>query len=319
MSLSSQESEGMKSKLKNIPLLTWLVRLLRLPNRFTELSSRFDRLEAEQRSALGERRADLDEVRGQISTLARDLEQIHLALKERAGTLNIDQIKAVSKMEFSSETYMYFAFENKFRGAKADILKSQGQYIPFIQDAKKTAGNLPLLDVGCGRGEFLKLLKEQGISAKGIDSTKSMVDACHEQGLIAVQDDLLHFLKSVGENSLLGLTAFQVVEHLPVDYLIEFIKAARRRIADGGVIILETVNPDSLSSLKNFYLDLTHQNPIPPTTLKFVVESAGFKNVAVRYTSEIAEESKLKGTDPNIQKLNQLLFGPQDYAVIGWK
>lgn len=317
--LSSSESAGVKARLKSIPLITWLVRLLRLPSRFVELSSRFDRLESEQRAILASANKDVDEVRSQTASIARDLEMLHHALKERAGQLNIDTVKDIANREFSSETYLYFAFENKFRGDKADILKSQSQYVSYIKEAQRQAGSGPLLDVGCGRGEFLKLLRDNAVSAKGIDATKSMVDACLQQGLSAVHDDLLHFLKSVEDNSLLGITAFQVVEHLPVDYLIEFIKAARRKIAPGGILILETVNPDSLTSLKNFYTDLTHKNPIPSATLRFLVESVGFKSAEVRFTSDIPEASKLQGKDPNIQKLNQLLFGPQDYAVIGWK
>ncbi len=318
-SLDAPESSGMKSKIKSIPFLTWLVRLVKLPARFNELSSRFDRLAEEQQRSLKEAKDSVDEVKSQIAYMTRDLEMLHHTLKEKAGLLKPEMVKEIADREFSSETYMYFAFENKYRGAKEEILKNQTQYVQIIEDTQKKSNGKFLLDVGCGRGEFLKLLRDHKIAAKGIDITQSMIDACKEEGLDAVRNDLLSYLKSIEENSLLGITAFQVVEHLPVDYLLEFIKAARSRIAPGGVLILETVNPDSLSSLKNFYLDLTHQNPIPSLTLKFLCENFGYKNVSVRFASEVPSASKLAGSDPNIQKLNQLLFGPQDYAVIGWK
>lgn len=320
-SLSSSESGGLKSSLKNVPvlsgILTWMIRMIRMPGRFTELSSRFDRLEADLRLALRDGKANTEEAKSQIAYLTRDLEMLHHALKEKAGLNQTETVKAIANHDFSSETYLYFAFENKFRGAREEILKTQMQYIKIIEDARKVSKGEYVLDAGCGRGEFLKLLRDHGIAAKGADSTPSMIEACRQEKLDAVVSDLLAYLKNVAEGTLLGITAFQVVEHLPVEYLIEFIKAARSKLAPGGVLILETVNPDSLSSFKNFYLDLTHQNPIPSATLKFLVENAGFKDAEIKFTSEIPASSKLQGSDPNILKLNQLLFGPQDYAVVG--
>jgi O-antigen chain-terminating methyltransferase len=144
------------------------------------------------------------------------------------------------------------------------------------------------------------------IPAKGVDITKSMIETCHEKGLDAVHGDTLQYLNTLKDDCLVGMTAFQVVEHVPTDYLVRMIKTAFRKIAPGGVLILETVNSDSLNSLRNFYLDLTHRNPIPPATLKFVAEYAGFKDVRLHYSSLVAEESRLQGGDDNTRKLNDL-------------
>ena len=173
--------------------------------------------------------------------------------------------------------------------------------------------------MGCGRGEFLKLLKEHEIPARGVDPERSMVAVCQKQRIGVILGDALKYLRTLPNDSLIGATAFQVVEHLPTGYLIEFVKAARTKTASEEIIILETVNSNSLARLMNFYLDFTHKNPIPSQTLKFLVEAAGYREVSVLYSSPIPDNLKLQGSDDNTQKLNRLLFGPQDYAVIGKK
>ena len=152
-----------------------------------------------------------------------------------------------------------------------------------ILKARSAAKDSFVLDIGCGRGEFLKLLKEKNISARGIDNTPSMIESCKQDGLNAELTDALGFLRNIKDSTLNGVTAFQVVEHLPADYLVELVRTAHGKIAPGGVIVLETVNPGSVSSLQNFYLDLTHRNPIPSETLKFLAESAGFREVTVHF------------------------------------
>lgn len=301
-------------------LITWLYRLLYLPSRhhelnhlYWQLSGRVNALDARLLEAF----TTADNLRGQTATLSRDIEMLREELKKKAGLSAKETVKELAKIELSSESYLYFAFENSFRGSKEAIREIQKGYLEPIRKAKEDSKGGFLLDVGCGRGEFLKLLKENGIPARGVDGTKSMIDACGEQGVEAVFGDALDYLRSVPNDSLLGVTAFQVVEHLPTDYLTELVKAARAKTAPGGVIILETVNSNSVSSLRTFYLDLTHKNPIPPETLKFLVENAGYRDVSIRYSSPIPDNLKLQGPDDNTKKLNDLLFGPQDYAVIG--
>ena len=261
----------------------------------------------------------IEELRSQNAHLTRDLELLREALKEKVGLPTTESLKKIAENGFSSETYQYFAFENQFRGNKEAVLSAQNQYLPFIQQASLNSKGDYFLDVGCGRGEFIDLLSINNIQTRGIDLTLSMVEHCKNKGQQVVQRDVLEYLKEVGEGSLIGISAFQVIEHLSPDYLIEFIKTAFDKIKKNGVFILETVNPNSFTSLKNFYLDLTHKNPIPPLTLKFILENSGFKKINIQYSSFIPESEKLQGKDKNTLKLNDLLFGPQDYAGIGWR
>ena len=307
----------LKNIVKNIPVLSSAARrlygLLKAPPRIEALMARLD--EAERRLRSG---AD-QELKGRVAALARDLEMLHQALKDKAGISPENTVKELAGGELSLDTHFYLAFENRFRGPQEGVTKMQSQYLPDIEKAAQQSKGEYLLDVGCGRGEFLKLVEGYGIRAKGVDITQAMVEECRRKGLSAEHGDTLKYLESVRSDSLIGVTAFQVVEHVTHDYLVEFIKAAFSKTAPGGVIILETVNSDSLNSLRNFYLDLTHRNPIPAGTLQFLVEYAGFRDVRVHYSSPVPPESRLSGNDDNTRKLNDLLFGPQDYAIIGWK
>jgi O-antigen chain-terminating methyltransferase len=140
-----------------------------------------------------------------------------------------------------------------------------------------------------------------------------------QKGLQVEKADGLSLLNSISDESLCALTAFQVVEHLTPDQIWQFVQTALIKLKPGGVIILETVNPDSLFALKNFYLDLSHQKPVASPTLQFLLEAAGFKEVKVKFSSSVPEEIQLKGHDEATNKINDLLFGYQDYAVLGWR
>ncbi len=254
-----------------------------------------------------------------INFISRKIELLSYELKKRAE-IDINQsIKEIANKDFSPESYTYFAFENTFRGSRDTIKKRQLEYLHHIKTAYQKSKGSYHLDLGCGRGEFLEILYENNIPAKGVDINEENIIICSEFALNAELTDALSYLKTVKNNSLIGITAFQVVEHLNTEYLIELIKASFQKIKDGGVLILETVNPYSLYSLRNFFLDLTHRNPIPCDTLKFLVEASGFINVEVKFSSPVSDEIKLEGDDENTRKLNKILFGFQDFAIIGWK
>lgn len=214
---------------------------------------------------------------------------------------------------------IYFDFETEFRGPTEEIKKRLSAYVPYVKSAvQKTKGTF-LLDIGCGRGELLDLLSELGVPCKGIDQSVRQVTFCVDKGLPAQVADALEFIKTVPNDSLIGVTAIQVAEHLSPEYLIEMIRASFKKIKGGGLLLLETVNPESLFSLQKFYLDFTHRNPIPSNTLKFLLESTGFKDVQVSYSSPVPEILKFKGFDAMTDRLNEIIYGFQDYAVIGIK
>lgn len=220
--------------------------------------------------------------------------------------------------EFTDIELFYNLFEQQFRGSEELIKQRQSIYIPDVKKAYLSCGGF-VLDFGCGRGEFLELCKEAGIPAKGVDINESMAKRSLDKGLDVEITDGFNYLSSLPDESICAFTAFQVVEHLTQQQLWQLVQTALVKLKPGGVIILETVNVESLFSLKNFYLDLTHKKPIPPQTLRFLLEIVGFKNIDIVFSSFVPDEMKLSGSDENVNKLNSLLFGAQDYAVKGWR
>lgn len=221
------------------------------------------------------------------------------------------------------EDWRYAGFENRFRGYEEDIRRQQARYVSlFRKDGV-------VLDLGCGRGEFLELLRENGIKGEGVDLNGQMVDICLDKGLACEQGDLFEKLAWKDNGSLAGVFSSQVIEHLPPAYLKRLVETAFLKLEPGGVIVLETVNPTSVFALVQiFFLDLSHQKPIHPQTLGFLLESAGYDDVKTLFSDPLGEEKlrPLPGVDEtaallnaNIDALNRLLYGPPNYAAVGRK
>jgi len=206
---------------------------------------------------------------------------------------------------------VYSLFEERFRGDPKAIAESQRFYVSLLRGAPG-----PVLDAGCGRGEFLGLLKEEGIPASGVESNPISVRLCREAGLEVASGDAGTTLAAAAPGSLGAVVAFQVVEHWPAGQIFAFLAAARRALSPGGILIAETVNTDSLSALRAFFLDPTHVRPVPPAAFGFLAEAAGFADVRIEYRSPLPPEERLAERSENDARLNRLLFGPQDYAVI---
>lgn len=218
----------------------------------------------------------------------------------------------------------YFSFEALMRGSREEIAARQAGYLEHFE------GLDDILDAGCGRGEFLVLLRQAGKRARGADMDPDMIDQCRAEGLEVIQDDVINYLSGLDADSLGGVFSAQLVEHLPPPRLLAFLAACARAIRPGGTIILETINPTSLSALRHYFADLTHAQPLVPETLAFLVESAGFRDVRVELASPVADAGRLAhvpfgsavpaearaASDRNVDLLNALLFAPQDYAVI---
>jgi 2-polyprenyl-3-methyl-5-hydroxy-6-metoxy-1,4-benzoquinol methylase len=219
----------------------------------------------------------------------------------------------------------YFDFENRFRGTRTLIKERQQFYIPMIE------GKRNVIDLGCGRGEFLELLAEHHISAHGVDISQEFVDWCNFKGLSAEHGDAIDYVLSLPDESIDGITGMQIAEHLTFDRLMLLCRAAYSKLTEGGVLILETPNPACLTVYASaFYIDPTHNKPIHFELLRYIVEKSGFKNVKVVFT----EGSKVNCSIPFIESdairnlsqvndaiigLNQLLYGSQDYAVVAIK
>ena len=243
-----------------------------------------------------------------------------LSVLEEPKTPSSAQLKEILE---PLEDWRYVGFENRFRGNEEDVKKQQESYLPYFKNKGK------VLDLGCGRGEFLELLKKNGIESEGLDVNQQMVDICHEKGLCCQKGDILEKLAEKEDNSLSGIFSSQVIEHLLPSYLKRLLELAYIKLAPLSHIVLETINPTSVFSLVQIYfLDISHEKPLHPQALKFLMESVGFEDVEIKYSKPMEEEKlrELPGADEtisimnqNIDKLNRLLYSPPNYAVIGKK
>jgi O-antigen chain-terminating methyltransferase len=188
----------------------------------------------------------------------------------------------------------------------------------------------PVLDLGCGRGEFLELLRGAGIEARGVEGNANGVRECRGKGLDVVQGDLLDLLRSQAAGSLGGVFAAQVAEHLPPPALAALLAEAHRALRNGGLLLLETINPASALAFHDVFIrDLTHERPLHPDTLRFLAAAAGFGDVRIEMRSPVPADVRLdllpgsglpppviKVLNENVERLNALLFAPLDYALV---
>ncbi len=304
--------------------------LVGFAQRIDRLADAKDRLYA----SLGNRRSDLI-----LESMDKRLETVRLGIgkaKERleglATALALARAERAVPPGLEAPTperlpeAHYVAFEECFRGSSAELRRKLSDYVPYFR------GSAPVLDVGCGRGEFLELLREAGVEGHGVDGNAEMIGRCRERGLSAEVGDAIEFVARQEGASLGGIFAAQLVEHLPPRLLSKFLESCHRALRPGGRLVLETVNPRSLIALvEAFYRDLTHEKPLHPETLAFALRAAGFRDVELRYSSPVPERSRLlpmteaeagKGAstlNQNFEKLNAFLFGDQDYAAIADK
>ena len=219
----------------------------------------------------------------------------------------------------------YFRFEELYRGDEALIAHRQKEYLEFFR------GRENVVDIGCGRGEFLELLRENGISAKGVELGTDQYLLCREKALEVAQQDLFSYLESLPDESLGGLFSAQVIEHLTASDQLRFVSLAYRKTRPGSPVVFETINAQCVFAvMRNFFIDPTHIRPVHPETLKFAMESANFHDVELRFSSPMTERQipslKLNGDTPQLAEfnramegLNELIYGFMDYAAIGWR
>lgn len=211
----------------------------------------------------------------------------------------------------------YMAFENKYRGSTESIQARQSAYLPYVLSLKASYPELKALDLGCGRGEWLELLKKEGIDASGVDLDEVMLASCRQHKLNVKHQDALGALRECSDGSLQMITGFQIVEHLPFNQLIALCKEAFRALSPGGLLILETPNSENIHvASSTFYLDPTHGSPLPAKLLTFLLEFSGFsKSVQIGLNPDINIDS-----NSHVSLQQVLLSGvSRDYAVIGQK
>jgi O-antigen chain-terminating methyltransferase len=216
---------------------------------------------------------------------------------------------------------LYAALQDEFRGSRQEIKDGLSVYLPKLTEAGIGSESMPILDVGCGRGEWLELLREHQLHATGIDLNRVVLAICRDRGLPVLEAEAVEHLRSLPEASLGGVTAFHVVEHLALPQLLDLLDAARRALKPGGVAIFETPNPNNVFvGSRNFYLDPTHHHPIPPLLGRFLAEARGFERVEILELHPCPVEHVDTRTAGDVAaRFNECFYGPQDYAIIGWK
>jgi len=232
---------------------------------------------------------------------------------------------------------LYRGFEDRFRGSIDEIREKQRVHVPVF------AGASDVLDIGCGRGEFLSLLKEHRIAARGIDADAGMVADARKRGLDVVQADALAYLESLPDASLGGAMASQVIEHFEPSYLIRLLPIILTKLRPAAPLVLETINPACWLAFFSSYLrDFTHVWPVHPETLQYLLQASGFVRVEIKYSEQAPDSVRMRAVDPasltgldpatsralttlataynaNASILNSLLFTYMDYAAIGYR
>jgi len=210
----------------------------------------------------------------------------------------------------------YRDFEDRFRGSLQDIRLRLEQYVEFLNPILSVYPKGSIVDLGCGRGEWLELTQELGFTSCGVDLDEGMLSACKDKGLNAVRGQALEYLSSLEDDSQAVVSAFHVVEHIPFDELRRWVSEALRVLKPGGLLIFETPNPESIAvATVNFYLDPTHLRPIPPNLLSFVLENSGFARVKTLRL----QEPKSLATSQALSFWNVVHSVSPDYSVIGQK
>jgi SAM-dependent methyltransferase len=240
--------------------------------------------------------------RERAERLLRETEERLLRLERRGGATAAPA--TVATQPRADALPDYFAFESKMRGSTEHVRRGQRVYVDDFRDGA------PVLDVGCGRGEFLGLLRDAGIGARGIDADADMVAYARGEGLDVEQADALDHLAGLADASLGGIFMAQVVEHLPPLALARLLELAHAKLRRGGILVAETINPLSPLALRNYFADLTHAQPLVPETLEQLARHAGFADTAIRYANA---PEPAEGADP---RLNEIVFAPLDYALI---
>jgi SAM-dependent methyltransferase len=319
------------------------------------LCERVEQMQEQMASALEALRAEetafLDALRetvtGQLEALARQQAEALQALQievtsqsrehraqERHLTLLLDEARkrlseplpqAPSQTVINGDTRpsnaFFAAFDEQFRGSRAAIKVGLRVYLPTLIEAKIGTNGKPIIDLGCGRGEWLELLQEEGLQATGVDRNRMLVEECRQYGLDVVEGDILTHLCGLPNGSMGGVTGFHIIEHLPFDVLLKVFDETVRVLQPGGVAIFETPNPQNvLVSTHEFYIDPSHHHPLPSSLLKFIAEVKGLSRVKLLYLHPFPETLRVQEAGLAVaRRFNELFYGPRDYAVVGWK
>ncbi len=283
-------------RLERMPLLRFLARLPR---------GRLQRAESSIRASLA----------AEIALAARD--HVNALAREARSGRAID-----AAAELAGDPCLdafYLAFEDAMRGPEDDIRAGLTVYLDAVAAATQRAGG-PVLDLGCGRGEWLSLLRDSGHAARGIDLSPTMVELCCSRGHDVTLSDALAALRALPDNSLSVVSGFHIIEHLPFPVLFAVFAEAHRVLQPGGLVLFETPNPENLLvGAHTFYHDPTHRHPLTPSSMTFLAKFHGFEDIEIVRQRPYPPEALVEPGTPAADRLNCHLYGPQDYAILARK
>lgn len=277
-------------------------------------------------------RTDAERLREQAGQLAQRLQSTRTELmsQERRSLLLLEEARRLSLGSVEQQQYpqamaeeeqhfldaFYTSFEEHFRGSREEIMKRLEVYLPVLNRASITTD---ILDIGCGRGEWLEVLKNAGLEGRGIDTNRVQVEWCQGRGLEVANDDAITYLRSLPDASLSAVTGFHIIEHLEFESLLALLYEIIRVLKPGGLIIFETPNPENVSVANhNFYVDPTHRHPLPIPMMRFLFESRGLDRIEI-IKLHPSETPRVEGQADLVQRFNEYFYGPMDYAIIGRK
>ena len=291
------------------------MRVARTPSETAQVLEIF----ARRIEAMGERLSGLLALRDRTDALSEELRALREGLAATPPPPETARAAARSAADSA-----YTAFENRFRGSREEVARRQADYVELLR------GHAPVVDLGCGRGELLELLRAAGTPARGVEGNASAVQECRAKGLDVAEGDLVEFLERQPPGATGAVFAAQVAEHLEPPRLAALLATAHRALAKDGLLVLETVNVASaLAYFDVFIRDLTHERPLHPETLRFMAAAAGFSEARIELRSPVPDDVRLhllpsgglpppvvKALNENVERLNALLFAPLDYALV---
>jgi len=236
--------------------------------------------------------------------------ELRLVRQKASLARAVERVSDSAPAEFANVDWLKFA--EKFRGSEEDIRARQRMYVERFRE------HAPVLDLGCGRGEIIQIFRDAGIAARGVDSNDDSIGLCAAKGLDAEKADIFTYLSDLPDASLGGVICCQVVEHLPPARLPEMIRLAHAKLRVGGLLAIETPNPECLAIFAtHFYIDPTHRHPIPPALTSFYLEEAGFGLIEIERLSPAIESMPALAELP--EAFRKEFFGSLDYAAFGIK
>ena len=305
-------------RLGQLPLIGYPIRLgialLRLPNLVRDQREFAGYILAQNQEMADFINLDSNRLTKQVEALAEEQQTIAQQQELFATVKDLTDLRfRIGDVTDRQLDKLYAALEDRFRGTRDEIKERFKEYLPYVKDSA------PVIDLGCGRGEWLELLAENGIEAQGVDSNSLQVQQCRARGFNVTEQDLFVYLQSIADAGTGAVTGFHIIEHLSFKALIALLNEVMRVLRPGGLVIFETPNPENVVVGSHyFYLDPTHRHPLPSELMEFVFKHQGFGDIEM-LNLHPWDSGRVAGEGQLAERFNGYFYGPMDYAIIGRK